>query len=448
MVQHIYQREVKPEVDDSLARISALIPPDVEVLDIGTGSGALGRHLRTKNCQTDGVTWSAEEAELARPAYRRLEVQDLERELPSARLGETRYDYIVCADILEHLRNDVQMLTDLRGLLVPGGRLLASIPNPTHLGIILSLLAGRFVRMREGLLDATHVQFRDRRGWEALVNQAGFALGARHDVRRSLNETEFAALDFTALPQEIRHYVLSLPDVDVYQFVWELIPCPPEPIAPAPNVLKFPVPPRFAVQLFWDVGAGFNENASQKVWGIQDESVQTLRLALDLREAVALRLDFSDRPGVMEFFHFRLFDAEGELLWSWEGDWNEQLILNECEWPGGRGYQGGRLVRLTGEDGWVRFPFTARMAQATSAEVRLTAPLLYADAAFAWAHRKYQEPMEKAWFQHLDTQTKLDGIRLELDNTRRELDNVYASASWRWSTWLRKLKALLRAVGQ
>jgi hypothetical protein len=56
---------------------------------------------------------------------------------------ERRFDLIVLADILEHVRNPEEMLLRARQHLRPGGRILASTGNVAHLYVRLALLLGR-----------------------------------------------------------------------------------------------------------------------------------------------------------------------------------------------------------------------------------------------------------------------------------------------------------------
>ncbi len=198
-MKHVYFREIDPGANDSLATIARKISPHSKVLDVGTGSGALGRYLKKSRCTVDGITYSEEEALQAQTGYDRIEVVNLENTLPSTRFAVHSYDVIVCADILEHLRNAMELLTDLHSLLAPKGRILLSIPNATYMGVLFGLLASRFVRTQEGVLDATHVNFFDRQGLEQLVERAGYRIAAVLDVRKGLIDSEFSALDTLAL---------------------------------------------------------------------------------------------------------------------------------------------------------------------------------------------------------------------------------------------------------
>ena len=98
---HVYRREISASEPTSLSVIAGLIEPGSVVLDLGTGSGALGRHLHEhKASVVDGVTYNDAEAVLARSHYRRIEVADLEAVPLVSLFAEQRYDCIVCADLL------------------------------------------------------------------------------------------------------------------------------------------------------------------------------------------------------------------------------------------------------------------------------------------------------------------------------------------------------------
>ena len=376
-VTHVYQRDIGVEVNDSLAKIVARIRPGSSVVDIGTGSGAIGRYLQgVQACVVDGVTYNEEEADLARPHYRSVVVMDLEHEPLAPRFGGARYDVVVCADVLEHLRNAETVLKSLAGLLKPGGVVIVSVPNVTHLGVVLGLLAGRFVRTHEGLLDSTHVHFFDRVGFQALAEAASFSVVSQDAVERNLVDTEFASLNFQAVPKLVGDYVSALPDATTYQFVWTLQPkdsssaCMPEPPSPSPApgeavaIPNIAQTPYFRAQLFQDIGSGFSQEMCIDAFGEQADRLQTLQFAVcEQANVQAIRIDLADRPGQIEFVGVQALDTDGRVVWHWDGDWAANLVYHQTDWTGARGWLGGRIVRMTGTDPWVQLPVDPTMWQ-------------------------------------------------------------------------------------
>ena len=112
--------------------------------------------------------WSSEVAEELAEYYQR----DLEEplELPTGRV----FDYVVCSDVIEHLRNRTELLRGARRYLREGGRLIISTPNVALWFYRLSLLIGRFEYGARGVLDETHVHLFTRASFRRQVERAGF----------------------------------------------------------------------------------------------------------------------------------------------------------------------------------------------------------------------------------------------------------------------------------
>jgi ubiquinone/menaquinone biosynthesis C-methylase UbiE len=441
---HTYERDLDPQASDSLAKIAARVRRGAKVLDVGTGSGAMGRYLsRALGCTVDGVTVNADEAALAREAYRRLEVADLEACLPSSLFGSERYDAIICADVLEHVRNAGAVLTDLRRLLAPGGRVLLSLPNASYAGVLAQLCAGRFARTREGLLDATHVQFFDRRGVEQLVLGAGLRIAASDDVVRGIEQTEFRRIDWSLLPKPVWAYVCAQPDAAVYQFIAELAPADEVPAQPAPlpGYPEITLAPHFFAQLYVDTGDGFHEEASQVVWARADAGPQTLAFALDdaAAQARAIRLDPADRACVFGLEGLSAHAADGAVLWSWAGEPAAGVSLHQLErLPAATGV----ILRSHGADPWIQLelgPGGRSLRGAATLSVRLSPPQAADQGAQADQGRRLLEAFDALAHQGRRQQE-------EIRQLRHQIDALTHSTSWRVTAGLRWLAARLKGA--
>jgi methionine biosynthesis protein MetW len=184
---HVYRRQIVAGERTSLSVLAGLVAPGSTVLDLGTGSGALGAYLtHEKNCVCDGVTISEEEAALARDGYREVIVGDLEEAAWAASFEGRRYDAIICADVLEHLRRPQEVLTLCEALLAPGGRLLVSIPNAGYSGLVAELMHGEFRYRDEGLLDRTHLRFFTRRSVTEFLQSNRWGLDAIEPIARAI----------------------------------------------------------------------------------------------------------------------------------------------------------------------------------------------------------------------------------------------------------------------
>jgi len=172
LVDHDIHYTLKHSGTGSHAQIISAITGGSTVLDLGCSNGLLARPLLEKDVRVTGVDAGTGEklaSELAEYYQRDLE---LPLELPHERV----FDYVVCADVIEHLRNRTQLLRGARRYLKPEGRLIISTPNIALWFYRLSLLVGRFEYGARGVLDETHVHLYTGATFRREIERAGFTI--------------------------------------------------------------------------------------------------------------------------------------------------------------------------------------------------------------------------------------------------------------------------------
>jgi len=166
-----YQLKGSPYSSHSL--LLASLPPNGagrRVLDVGCAGGYLAAILASRGYRVTGID-SAGAAGAGFPDSVEFVEADLDLGLPRL---DGRFDFVICADVLEHLRRPVLLLRDLRSVLADDGRLAASLPNSGHAYFRWNILRGRFPAEDRGLFDRTHLHFYTWRGWLDLFGAAGF----------------------------------------------------------------------------------------------------------------------------------------------------------------------------------------------------------------------------------------------------------------------------------
>ncbi|MBI3697933.1 MAG: class I SAM-dependent methyltransferase [Acidobacteria bacterium] len=141
------------------------------VLDVGGGEGYLSQALEERGYEVLCIAAPGSVNSNFPERVRLIEV-DLDLETPD--LG--RFPFVLCGDILEHLRDPAATLRWVRGQLEPGGRLVASFPNSGNLYVRWNVLWGRFPDHDRGLFDRTHLHFFTWDGWRELLAAAGFRI--------------------------------------------------------------------------------------------------------------------------------------------------------------------------------------------------------------------------------------------------------------------------------
>lgn len=321
---HVYRREVDLAVRSSLSVLATMVAPGSRVLDLGTGSGALGRVLREqRQCRVDGVTLSPAERDEAADAYDRLEIADLEDPAWPDRFDEAAYDCVVCADVLEHLREPERVLRACRQLLRPGGWLLASVPNVGYAGMVVGLMHGDWRYGPEGLLDRTHLRFFTRRSFERLLHGEGWRVERIEPIELSWYYTEFHT-PFDLLPPAVARYVSAQPDASAYQLVFAARRAD-EPVDAQDallNARSVAAEPGVHVAVYASALVAIDGGGHQRRLaalgrvGADLQSI-TFEIPSDSDPRAGLVWHPVDRPGYLHLHGLSMRDRSGRVIWNW-----------------------------------------------------------------------------------------------------------------------------------
>ena len=158
-------------------RVASFVPERSCVLDLGAAGNYI-EELGEKDCGVTAVTLS-EINETVREKYREFIIFDLEKNDLPALLGNRKFDVVVLADVIEHLRGASHILSETKDLLKPSGFVIASTPNIAHFVIRLNILFGRFPYDKRGILDESHIHFYTVRSFRKLFQREGFEIFRR-----------------------------------------------------------------------------------------------------------------------------------------------------------------------------------------------------------------------------------------------------------------------------
>jgi glycosyltransferase involved in cell wall biosynthesis/2-polyprenyl-3-methyl-5-hydroxy-6-metoxy-1,4-benzoquinol methylase len=218
------------ETDNSNSIILRWIKPQSTVLEFGPAHGRMTKFLKENlQCSVTIIELDEESgSEAAKYADRAL-LGKIEGNIESdqwvQKLQGHTFDYIIFADVLEHLHNPGETLVRAGGLLGSNGSILISVPNIAHNSIIIELWKNRFEYRSTGLLDETHLRFFSQTSLTKLVQQTGLYVHNAHNARNLVEKTEFKH-SLAEMPRQVAKAMAKRDLADVYQFIWELKKAP------------------------------------------------------------------------------------------------------------------------------------------------------------------------------------------------------------------------------
>ena len=133
-----------------------------------------------------------------------------------------RFDYILFADVLEHLRNPLQVLQKAVSLLKDSGTVLVSLPNVGHNDVVVKLLGGSWDYTTTGLLDDTHIHFWGINNLEPFFLDAGLRITLLDSTTIATMHTEQYANRLFPADERIYAVIKDRPEGEVFQFILAL----------------------------------------------------------------------------------------------------------------------------------------------------------------------------------------------------------------------------------
>lgn len=156
---------VNPAYANPRPEVVPLVPDrHRRVLDVGCSTGHLGAVLRDRGQEVTGVELDPDlvaEARTRLDAVVEADVEDLADR--AVDLGE-RFDCVVLADVLEHLRDPWKVVRWVDTQLADAGSVVISVPNVGNVQTLWALLVRRRWPYKPvGIFDRTHLRWFTRR---------------------------------------------------------------------------------------------------------------------------------------------------------------------------------------------------------------------------------------------------------------------------------------------
>lgn len=293
-----YNFQIDMEANNSHTMILKKIKPQSKVLEFGPATGYMSQYMKEfLNCTIHAIEVDFEAAKIAEVFTEKMIVCDVDTLEWVSQIQSQEYDYIVFADVLEHLKNPWQVLKEVAKFLKPSGQLLISIPNIAHNAVLIDLLNGRFQYRKLGLLDNTHLRFFTRESVIDLVESSGLYISNIQEVLIAPEITELE-VNYQSIPHDVASFLKSRKDGDVYQYVVTATK-----ISIDKGHSKDLFPEIYVVsdyvEIFLDDGQGFNSQNSFKLPIKKINETQQFNFSFEKTENVkAIRIDPANSVGI------------------------------------------------------------------------------------------------------------------------------------------------------
>ncbi|MGG5358102.1 MULTISPECIES: class I SAM-dependent methyltransferase [unclassified Enterococcus] len=223
-----YDFEMDLDEQSSVGKIAAQIKPGSKVLEFGPGNGRLTKHLiGAKNCEVSIVELDKELFDFVSQIAQDGFYGDIESfEWANYFEGKT-FDYVLFADVLEHLVDPGKTLAKVREFLNEEGEILITFPNLAHNSVLIDLFNNQLPWASYGLLDETHNSFYTHEGFQKVFEKAGLFINIEDYLHLAVEDTELTS-EYQDLPPETRYAFKMRPFGEVYQYFFSLKKHPTE----------------------------------------------------------------------------------------------------------------------------------------------------------------------------------------------------------------------------
>lgn len=326
-----YDFQLNLSTDTSDGKIISKIKPNSTVLEFGCAEGRMTKYM------SDALGCGVYIVEYDKEAYKNAvrfardgvcgDAMELEW---VHRFENVRFDYVIFADVLEHLTDPALVLKNAAKALKPGGRIYVSIPNITHNDVIVKAMENRFDYTQIGLLDNTHVHFWGMENIVPFAEECGLHVDSIEATYCKSGMTEqFAGGHYDSEDVMLRNCLGERPYGEVYQFVMTL-----SADGDGQPVDMAAVVPHISSHIYYDAGRGFNQ---EDIIGFSSQMISSGRynahyVLSDTSSISRIRFDPVENQGcILQNVVFRQGDRKLNGIFVCGVDYGEGILMRSTD---------------------------------------------------------------------------------------------------------------------
>lgn len=217
-----YDFDLSLEEHTSVGKIISQITEGSSVLEFGPGNGRMTQYLiNEKKCNVSIVEFDPVLFKHVMSFAQDGFLGNIEEYKWNSHFAGKSFDFIVFADVLEHLTDSEKALQEASKFLAPNGEILLTFPNLAHNSVMIDLFNNKLDWKQYGLLDRTHNSFYTQQGFEELFGRIGLTIRREDFTYSQVGQNELSA-SYEELPEIIRYDFKNRPFGEVYQYFYAL----------------------------------------------------------------------------------------------------------------------------------------------------------------------------------------------------------------------------------
>lgn len=217
-----YETDINMKFENTMTLMIDEIEKESVVLEFGPASGRLTKYLKEKyGCKVYIVELDEEAGKIASQYAEGAVIGDIEKYEWLDKFADIKFDYVLFADVLEHLYYPEKVLEKVKSLLKPDGYIIMSLPNISHNSIIIDLLENKFEYKSTGLLDNTHIRFWTYDNIENMLKKLNLNVDVKYATYTQVGFNEFEN-SYDELKNINPIALKSRKMAEIYQFVYKV----------------------------------------------------------------------------------------------------------------------------------------------------------------------------------------------------------------------------------
>ena len=308
-----YDLELITDELNALSIILKQIQTHSLILEFGPANGRMTKYLKeVLKCDVYIVELDKEAAKDAMKYAVDGLIGDIEQYEWIDKWNGTEFDYIIFADVLEHLRNPQAVLSKSKRLLKNNGKTIISVPNIAHNSVLINLYKNKFEYTSLGLLDNTHIHFFAYNTLKDFCHYAGYIPVVEDAAYSNVGENEILC-GFDDVDRDIAYNLKKREYGSVYQYVFTLQK--EEYVKWNEYNADYRIKKNMPIgefKIYLDRGSGFCEDNSISYHSyLNDRFIKEIVLE-NCEEIRAIRIDPLNISGIFKFTKIQTLDQEGE----------------------------------------------------------------------------------------------------------------------------------------